>query len=119
MEIGYYDDFVRGFDGGLLGTAILNAAWARAMHDAVRRGEHGKARAISARIDEFLLSIFGGPGVPGWMGGLKYCLRKMGLFSHEITHLDMPADAATMRRIDELVESGFWKIDPGIVPVST
>ena len=116
VEIGYYADFIRGFDGGLLGTAILNAAWAIAMHEAVRDGDHDRARAISARIDEFLLAIFGGPGVPSWMGGLKYCLRRMEIFSHETSHLDMPADDLTMRRIDKLIEEKFWKFSPELLP---
>jgi len=111
VEIGYYGDLVRGFRGGLLGTAILNANWARAMHDAIDAGDHAKARAISAHIDKFLLAIFGGPGVPSWMGGLKYCLARMGLFSHEATHLDMPADSETKARIDQLIADKFWEFD--------
>lgn len=116
IEIGYYADFIRGFDGGLLGTAILNAAWARAMHDAVKDGDHEQARAISARIGDFLLEIFGGTGVPGWMGGLKYCLRRMGIFSHETSHMDMPADDVAMRRIDRLIDEEFWKFTPEALP---
>lgn len=112
VEIGYYADLIRGFRGGLLGTAILNANWARAMHDAIDAGDHAKARAISAHIDKFLLALFGGPGVPSWMGGLKYCLARMGIFSHECTHLDMPASPETQAVIDQMIASKFWEFDP-------
>lgn len=111
VEIGYYTDLVRGFHGGLLGTAILNAAWARAMHEAIQAGDHSKARAISTHIDSFLLTIFGGAGVPAWMGGLKYCLVRMGLFSNETSHLDMPPNPATRSKIDALIEEKFWAFD--------
>ena len=111
VEIGYYTDFSRGFHGGLLGSAIINALWARGMHEAIQAGDHDLARAISAHIDDFLLQIFGGPLVKSWMGGLKSCLQKMGLFTHTTSHFDMPPDAETLASIDRLVSERFWEFD--------
>jgi len=110
-EIGYYADFTRGFHGGLLGSAILNAPWARGMHEAIRAGDHELARAISAHVDDFLYQIFGGPDVRFWMGGLKYCLHRMGIFSHTTSYLDMIPDEQTTAAIDALVSGRFWEFD--------
>ena len=111
VEIGYYADFIRGFQGGLLGSAILNARWARGMHEAIQAEDHDLARAISAHIDDFLYQIFGGPSVKSWMGGLKTCLQKMGLFTHTTSHFDMPPDAKTIEAIEKLVAERFWEFD--------
>ena len=119
VEIGYYADFIRGFHGGLLGSAILNARWARGMHEAIQAGDHDLARAISAHIDDFLYQIFGGPLVKSWMGGLKTCLQKMGLFTHTTSHFDMPPNAKTVAAIEKLVAKRFWEFDLGKLPEQT
>ncbi len=112
VEIGYYDDFVRGFHGGMLGTAILNAGWARAMHCAVAEGNHELARAISAHIDHFLYEIFGGKPLRSWMGGLKACLKRMGIFASTTSYYDMPATPEVLAKIEQLVDQKFWEVTP-------
>jgi 4-hydroxy-tetrahydrodipicolinate synthase len=119
IEIGYYDDYVRGFHGGLLGTAILNAKWARAMHTAISVEDHRLAKAISNHMGEFLYAIFGGKSIRSWMGGLKLCLHRMGIFTSTTSYYDMPPTKEVQESIEDLVARKFWEYDPTLVGSET
>lgn len=118
-EIGYYEDFIRGFHGGLLGTAILNAKWALAMHAAISAGDHRLAKAISDHMSDFMLAIFGGKSIRSWMGGLKMCLHRMGIFTSTTSYYDMPPTEDVQESIEDLVARKFWEYDPSLVGSET
>ena len=92
-----------GYDGCLIGTGILNARLIRRALDALAAGNPTAARAWQDRSNEFLHDLFR-PDTTGWMAGLKYALRKLGIFSSEFCHLAFPITDEDRRRIDAALE---------------
>jgi dihydrodipicolinate synthase/N-acetylneuraminate lyase len=87
----------------MLGTAIFNGAMiARAMA-ALAGGDAEGAQAWQERSNRFLRDLFR-PDISAWMSGLKYALRKAGLFSTEFSHLAYPLNDDDRRRIDAALQ---------------
>jgi len=92
-----------GYDGGLLGTGILNAGMIRRAVDAVANGKTKDAQEWQDRSNAFLWDLFE-KNISLWLGGLKYALKKLGIFNDEFMHLHFPLTDAQCRRIDEALE---------------
>jgi dihydrodipicolinate synthase/N-acetylneuraminate lyase len=92
-----------GYDGCLLGTGILIGKLIRQALDALAAGDRPAADAWQKRSNEFLWDLFA-RDISLWMGGLKYALRRLGIFSTEFMHLDYPITAADRKRIDAALE---------------
>ena len=89
-----------GYDGVLLGTAILNGGLIRHALDAQAAGDAKAAEAWQLRSNELLWDLFG-RDIHLWLGGLKYALVKLGLFSSTFMHMGYVLDDADRARIDE------------------
>jgi len=92
-----------GYDGALLGTAILNAELVRRAMGALLAGDPAGAAAWQQRSNELLWDLFG-RDIRLWMGGLKYALKRLGIFNTEFMHLSYPLTAADRSRIDVALE---------------
>ncbi|MGO8705907.1 MAG: dihydrodipicolinate synthase family protein [Candidatus Brocadiia bacterium] len=100
-----------GYDGCLLGTGILIGKLIRQALDALAAGDRPAADAWQKRSNEFLWDLFA-RDISLWMGGLKYALRRLGIFSTEFMHLDYPITAADRKRIDAALERERQYIRP-------
>ena len=92
-----------GYDGGLMGTGILNATFIRLVLDALQRGDRAEADAWQVRSNRFLHDLFR-EDISCWMAGLKYALVRLGIFTTPFTHLAYPLDKADRDRIDAALE---------------
>ena len=93
-----------GYDGALLGTGILNG-------QLIRRALSADGAAWQQRSNEFLWDLFG-RDIRLWLGGLKYALTRLGIFSTEFMHLSYPLTAADRARIDAALEREREFISP-------
>lgn len=92
-----------GYDGCLLGTAILNARMISQAAAALRNGDEAGARNWQERANRFMYDLFR-PDISGWLAGLKYALCRLGVFSTEYAHLAYPITDEDRRRIDAALE---------------
>ena len=92
-----------GYDGCLLGTGILIGKLIREALNALAAGDRPAAEAWQKRSNEFLWDLFA-RDISIWMGGLKYALRRLGIFSTEFMHLDYSITMADRKRIDAALE---------------
>lgn len=92
-----------GYSGCLLGTAVFTGAMIAQAIAALRRGDRECAQAWQERSNRFLYDLFR-PDITAWMSGLKYALRKAGIFSTEFAHLVYPLTDDDRRRIDTALE---------------
>lgn len=101
-----------GYDGALMGTGILNAEFIRRTLRALREGDASGAAAWQDRSNTFLRELFG-DDIRCWLGGLKYALCQLGIFSSEYMHLSFPLTAADRTRIEAALERERAYIRPG------
>ena len=92
-----------GYSGCLLGTAILNGAMIARAIAALQAGDEKEAQAWQDRSNRLLYDLFR-PDISAWMSGLKYALRKAGIFATEYSHLAYPLADDDRRRIDAAIE---------------
>ncbi|MCC6444894.1 MAG: dihydrodipicolinate synthase family protein [Armatimonadetes bacterium] len=92
-----------GYDGCLVGTGILNAGMIARGLSALAEGRRDEAERWQARSNAFLYDLFR-PDISGWMSGLKYALRKLGVFTSEFAHMCCPIHDEDRRRIDVALE---------------
>jgi dihydrodipicolinate synthase/N-acetylneuraminate lyase len=92
-----------GYDGCLMGTGILNGRLIGKALDTLAAGNAAGAQKWQDRSNELLFDLFR-RDLSTWMAGLKYALRKVGLFSSEFSHLVYPLDDDDRRRIDAALE---------------
>lgn len=93
----------KGYDGLLLGGAIFNGKLAHQLVLAFESGNLETANRIEDRLKDLMLRVYGGPDVRCWMAGLKYLLRKLGLFSTDASLLDYELTDSCREAIDEMV----------------
>lgn len=107
LQTGYEFDTLTaaaaGYDGALLGSGILIAGMIRRALDALAAGDHAAADAWQKRSNEFLYDLFG-RDISLWLGGLKYALVRLGLFTTEFMHLGYSLTAVERARIDAALE---------------
>lgn len=89
-----------GYDGGLLGTGILIAGLIRRALKALDDGDRKKADAWQKRANDFMYDLYG-RDLSLWLGGLKYALKRQGLFSTEQMHVCYPLSPSDHARIDD------------------
>jgi len=92
-----------GYDGCLLGTAVLNGRLITRAVESLRQGHSEEAHAWQERSNRLLHDLFR-PDVSAWMSGLKYALRRLGIFATEFAHLVYPLTDDDRRRIDAALE---------------
>lgn len=92
-----------GYDGCLLGTAILNAKLIGRAIESLREGNAAEALAWQQRSNQLLYDLFR-QDITSWMSGLKYALCKLGVFATEFSHLVYPLTDDDRRRIDAALQ---------------
>ncbi len=88
-----------GYDGALMGTGILNSELIRRAMRALATGDTEGAAVWQQRSNELLWDLFG-RNIELWLGGLKYALTRLGIFSTDYLHLSYPLTAGDRARID-------------------
>ena len=104
-----------GYNGGLLGTGILNATFMRHGLEALQSGDRVTADTWQTRSNRFLHDLFR-EDISVWMAGLKYALVRLGVFTAEFTHLSYQLDDDDRARIDAALEREAEFVD---VPASS
>lgn len=92
-----------GYDGCLLGSAVLNAGLIARSLEALRNGDRAAADRWQAHSNAFLHDLFR-PDISSWMPGLKHALHRLGLFSSEYAHIMGPLTDEDRRRIAAALE---------------
>lgn len=92
-----------GYDGALLGTGILIGGMIRQALAVLGEGDRTAAENWQARSNALLHDLFG-HDLHLWLGGLKYALRQLGIFTTEHMHLSFPLEDQDRRRIDGALE---------------
>ena len=92
-----------GYDGGLVGTGILNAGLIGKALDCLAAGDPAGAKTWQDRSNELLYDLFR-RDLSSWLTGLKYAVHKVGLFASEFSHLTFPLNDEDRRRIDAALE---------------
>ncbi len=103
------DYLVAGYDGVMLGGAILNARYVAEIMTKLNEGDLAKAQEIDRRMIAMLHAVYGGPKVACWLNGLKTTLVRMGIFRSNCAYLDYPLTpecSDTINRV--LAEEGDW-----------
>ena len=104
-EFDVLSSIANGYDGCLLGTAILNAGFITRAVAALQVGDKDAARAWQERSNRLLYDLFR-PDISSWMSGLKYALRRLGIISTEFSHLVYPLNDEDRRRFDAAKRRG-------------
>lgn len=92
-----------GYDGLLLGGAVFNARLARLIVGEVRRGNLKAAQAHQEKMNALMYRVYGGERFVCWLGGLKYLLQQLGIFSTTVSHLPFSLTDECRAGIDEMV----------------
>jgi len=92
-----------GYDGCLLGTAILTGGLIARAASALVSGDVESARVWQARSNQLLYDLFR-PDLSGWLAGLKYALCRRGIFNTEFSHLAYPLEDDDRQRIDAALQ---------------
>ena len=92
-----------GYNGCLLGTGILIGGIIRRALDALAADDRAAADAWQERSNAFLYELFGSD-LSCWLGGLKYALKRLGIFADEFMHLHYPLTQADRARVDAALE---------------
>ncbi len=92
-----------GYDGCLLGSGIFIGGMLRRAMDALAQGDRATAESWQKRSNEFLYDLFR-RDVSGWLSGLKYALKRHGLFTTEFMHVSYPLNDEDRRRIEAALE---------------
>jgi dihydrodipicolinate synthase/N-acetylneuraminate lyase len=92
-----------GYDGCLLGSGILIGGMIRRALEALAAGDRATADAWQKRSNELLWDIFR-RDLSLWLGGLKYALKRLGIFSNEFMHVCFPLTRDDRAHIDAALE---------------
>jgi len=98
-----------GYDGVMLGGAILNARYVTEILKNLDQGDLPAAREIDQRMIGMLYAVYGGAKVACWLNGLKTTLVRMGVFRTNRAYLDYPLTPECSAMIDRvLVDERAW-----------
>lgn len=92
-----------GYDGCLLGTGIFNAKMIRKAIECHIAEDVAQAQAWHERSNSLLRALFR-DDISLWLGGLKYALTRLGIFSSDFLHLSFPITQDDKDRIDAALE---------------
>jgi 4-hydroxy-tetrahydrodipicolinate synthase len=93
-----------GYDGLLLGGAILTAHLARRLMDAAAVGDLDEAREIERQMHQILVAVYGGKLLGCWLSGLKWTLVQMGVFQTWGSFLNYPLTPSCIKGIRRVLE---------------
>lgn len=106
-----------GYDGLLLGGAVISSRHVRAITAAFLAGDLPAAQAANQSQQAMLRTVYGGPGIPCWLSGLKYLLVRLGVFSSTANHPGYDLTPECRLAIDRLLDAPdarFLAASPGI-----
>jgi 4-hydroxy-tetrahydrodipicolinate synthase len=89
-EFNCIDYLKAGYDGVLLGGAVLTGYIAGQMIDAARAGDNETLGALQRRTSQLLFDVYGGEKITCWLTGLKQTLVEMKIFSTNRNILNYP-----------------------------
>lgn len=101
-EFSVAKDVIGGMNGGFLGGAVFNAPLAHSILADIRDGNPERALATQQIMNDLMLTVYGGPKILAWMSGLKYLMKKLGLFSTTASYLGYPLADEFRAGIDAL-----------------
>jgi 4-hydroxy-tetrahydrodipicolinate synthase len=94
-----------GYDGLMFGGLAAVPRHLRKIVTHFTGGRLDEARRVEADMVRTLTGIYGGPGIPCWLSGLKYCLMRRGTFASTASFLDYPLSAECRAFIDDYVST--------------
>ena len=92
-----------GYDGVMLGGAVLNARYVVEIMAHLARNDLAAARRMEERMIRMLLAVYGGPSVSCWMNGLKTTLVRMGIFQTTAYYLNFQLTDECSAAIDRVL----------------
>lgn len=101
-----------GYDGLLLGGAILTAHLGRKLMDAVAAGDFTEASRIERQTLQILYSAYGGKSLGCWLSGLKWTLVQMGVFKGWSSFLNYPLTPACIQAISRVLQANAEDLMP-------
>jgi len=102
-EFRCHDYLSAGYDGLMLGGAVITGGLLRQMADLFDAGEIEEAAAVDHHQQRILKTVYGGEKVACWLTGLKYCLVRLGIFDTTVSHLEYPLTDQCQEEIVKLV----------------
>lgn len=103
------DYLTAGYDGVMLGGAIINALAVAEIMERLAQGDLAGAKVIENRMIAMLHAVYGGPKVECWLNGLKTALVRIGVFQTPHAYLDYPLTQECSAMIDRiLVDERAW-----------
>lgn len=106
----------RGYDGLLLGGAVISTRYLRAIVAAFVQGGPAAAKAPDEAMQQMLRTVYGGPAIACWLAGLKYSLIRLGVFSSMANHLGYVLTDECRAAIDGLLASHAAQFEAGGAP---
>jgi 4-hydroxy-tetrahydrodipicolinate synthase len=95
----------RGYDGLMLGGAVISTRYVRAIVAAFVKDGPAAARIPDEAMQQMLRIVYGGPAIACWLAGLKYTLIRLGVFSSTANHLGYTLTDECREAIDSLIAS--------------
>lgn len=92
-----------GYDGFMLGGAVISSRYVRAIVTAFAQGGAPAAQASDEAMQAMLRIVYGGPGIACWLAGLKYALIRLGIFSSTANLLGYELTSECRAAIDALI----------------
>lgn len=103
-EFNSVEHIQEGYNGMMLGGAILSGAMARKISEAAVSKNWDSARQWQARISRMLYKVYGGKNVECWLAGLKHALVLLEIFSTSNHYLNYPLTSECENDIEEIIE---------------
>lgn len=97
------DYLMAGYDGVMLGGAILNARYVAGIMEKLDANDLAAARSLDERMIAMLLAVYGGPKITCWLNGLKTALARLGIFGTNQAYLDYPLTPECSAMIDRVI----------------
>jgi dihydrodipicolinate synthase/N-acetylneuraminate lyase len=101
-----------GYDGLLLGGAIVSADIVRKISDAVAAGDLNTATRLEQHMTQILYKIYGGKSIQCWLSGLKWTLVQLGVFQSWKNFLDYPLTSSCTRDIKHVLKNHADELVP-------
>jgi dihydrodipicolinate synthase/N-acetylneuraminate lyase len=93
-----------GYDGFLFGGACFNGFMADKIFQLAKAGDTAGAQAMQDHMNEVMIKVFGGEGIPCWLAGQKQIMVELGIFNTRKTIINYHITAECIRTIKEVVE---------------
>lgn len=103
-EFSSVEHLKEGYNGMMLGGAILSGAMCRKILEAVASNDWDIAERWQDRVNHMLFKVYGGKNVACWLAGLKHTLVRLGIFSTSSHYLNFPLTSVCKNDIKEIIE---------------